>query len=107
MARFQDIALGLAAVSLLTLVGCRNQPKTAEDEIAERIEQEMRATENVSRSAVFADLTPEMLTLIDRPVDIERRIAVINNSNWRLFWEDWQRATLYERPSRLSPKPIP
>jgi hypothetical protein len=53
------------------------------------------------------NLTPELMTLQDRPVDVENTWAIMCNENWRMFWSDLQRASYTDRPSRLTPEPLP
>lgn len=79
--------VGAAAVVAGLLVGCS-------------------ATDN-SPSGIRHNLTPELKTMTDRPVDVDNRVSVTNNENLRRFWEDLQRATLFDRPSMLSKYPTP
>lgn len=79
------LTLGLVAVSSLALVGC--------------------GSSNNQRGGTSA-LTPELLTLNQRPVDVADARAVTFNSNWRAMWGDINRALLLDRPSRLAPMPI-
>jgi len=53
------------------------------------------------------DLTPEMMTLAQRPDDVENINSLTYNENWRMFWGDLARATLTDRPSRLTPQSVP
>jgi len=53
------------------------------------------------------ELTPELMTLSGRPVDVDNTYSLTCNENWRMFWGDLQRATLLDRPTRLSPDPLP
>jgi len=87
--RLSRLALGVAAVSALALVGCESS-ETAE----------------ISHSEITSDLTPELMTLNQRPVDVDDTRAVTFNSNWRAMWGDINRALLLDRPSRLAPLPI-
>lgn len=56
---------------------------------------------------VRADPTPELLTLYERPSDVANNLAIMSNENVRMFWEDWGRALYWDRPSRLTPEPMP
>lgn len=77
------------SVATLALCGCRGNG------------------DDVSYSAITADLTPELQTLHERPVDVDRSVAVTHNHNLRLFWADLGRVFLTDNPSRLSPlRPI-
>jgi hypothetical protein len=57
--------------------------------------------------SVVHNLTPEMMTLNERPADAQNTTSVAWNANNRMFWNDIQRAMLADRPSRLSRHPIP
>ncbi|MCB9846134.1 MAG: hypothetical protein H6811_09140 [Phycisphaeraceae bacterium] len=56
---------------------------------------------------IRANPTPELSTLHERPADIYNNLALVNNENWRMFWSDLGRAMLLNRPSRLTPEPMP
>lgn len=58
-------------------------------------------------SFIRASLTPELMTLHQRPVDVDNQFAIMANENWRMFWSDLARATYTDRPSRLTPEPVP
>lgn len=66
-----------------------------------------RDPDDVSFDAIIDDLTPELVTLTQRQVDIERNMAVTSNQNLRMIWEDMGRAWYVDHPSRLSPYPVP
>lgn len=51
--------------------------------------------------------TPELMTLYQRPVDVNNQTALTFNSNWRMFWQDLGRAAYWDRPSRLTREPVP
>lgn len=53
------------------------------------------------------DPTPELQTLSQRPADVNNRINIVENTNWRMFNQDLGRAFFYDRPSRLTPGPVP
>jgi hypothetical protein len=53
------------------------------------------------------NLTPELATLEDRPVDVDNTWAISANENWRMLVSDWQRAAFIDRPSRLTLEPLP
>jgi len=48
------------------------------------------------------DLTPELRTLVERPVDIDNTLTRTNDVYGRLFWEDLGKLGLQDRPSRLN-----
>ena len=93
-----------AAVLGLARVACESAPKN-DGQQAMVVEPE--ETYDVSWNAIKRDLTPELLTMTQRPVDGEVVIARTFNLEFRQFWEDWGRALLLDRPPRLSPRPIP
>jgi|GEM_PF-675023 hypothetical protein len=57
----------------------------------------------VGCSTVDGDHSPEMLTLHQRPVDYYNARGLTIDQNNRMLWNDWQRLTLFDRPSRLTP----
>ncbi len=81
------ITLGSAVLAATTLVGCNS-------------------TDDVSTNSILSNLTPELMGLDERPVDIKSHMAVTGNVDLRLFWGDLGRATYIDHPSRLSPYPI-
>lgn len=52
-------------------------------------------------------LTPELMTLSERPVDVGNTAKITFNENWRMYHSDWQRFWLLDRPSRLTPESVP
>lgn len=64
------------------------------------------SSDDVSFNAIKGDLTPHIVGLTERDVDIERNMAVVGNQNLRMFWGDLGRMWLFDRPSRLSPYDI-
>lgn len=62
----------------------------------------------LSRDAMIRNnLTPELQTLYQRPVDVENAKAIAFNENGRMFWQDLSRTFYTDRPSRLTREPIP
>jgi len=61
------------------------------------------ATNDVSLGAVTSNLTPELMTLNQRPVDVQRHMSYSTDINGRLFWEDLGRTWYVDHPSRLNP----
>jgi hypothetical protein len=53
--------------------------------------------------SVTDNLTPELQTLTERPVDVDRNMAVSFNHDERMFWSDVGRFFYTDRPSFLSP----
>lgn len=54
-----------------------------------------------------SNMTPELLTLYQRPVDHDTMVGITFNTNMRAAWEDLSRAMLLNRPSRLTVEPMP
>lgn len=61
--------------------------------------------DHYSYRAISKNLTPELQGISERPLDVDRNIAVVENVNWRLFWGDLGRVWYMDRPSILSPFP--
>jgi hypothetical protein len=58
--------------------------------------------------SVSGDLSPGLATLSGRSVDYGNRRALAFDTNYRLLKEDWSRGFAFtDRPSRLSPAPVP
>ena len=62
--------------------------------------------EDVSFKKIAGKPAPEMASIADRSVDIDKNYAYMRNTNYRGFWDDLQRAIYIDNPSRLSPYPI-
>ena len=69
----------------------------------------------IQRIAVFTiagatltgcELTPELQGLHERPVDVHRNFAIVNNVNLRLLSNDLGRTFYTNHPSRLTPYPV-
>ena len=56
-----------------------------------------------SYDSIKGNLTPELQGLTERPLDVERNVAVAENVDLRLFWGDLGRVWLTDNPSILSP----
>ncbi|MEL7473137.1 MAG: hypothetical protein AAGK04_07455 [Planctomycetota bacterium] len=53
------------------------------------------------------NLTPELWTTYERPADVRNHLAYQSNANIRLLRADLGRAAMTDRPSRLTPEPVP
>jgi hypothetical protein len=62
---------------------------------------------SVSYSAIRNDLTPELATIAQRPIDVDKDLALTDNFNLRMLGSDLGRVFYTNRPSRLSPDFIP
>lgn len=56
---------------------------------------------------VRANLTPELKTLAQRPIDVDNRIALTIDENLRMANQDLGRIFLLDRPSRLARERVP
>jgi hypothetical protein len=56
-----------------------------------------------STKAILSDLSPELQTTTERPVDVDRNVATTFDQNGRMFWDDLGRVWMTDRPSILSP----
>ena len=83
------ISLTVLTVALASVAGCKSQNAT-----------------DVSYSAIANNLTPELQTLSERPIDVDRHIAVMKNHNWRALQSDLGRVFYTDQPSRLAPYPV-
>jgi hypothetical protein len=63
-------------------------------------------TDPLSYHAIKSDLTPELQGLVERPVDVDRNLAVNNNQNLRMMSDDIGRLLYTDHPSMLSPLPV-
>lgn len=61
---------------------------------------------DVSQDAILHNLTPELRTTVERPIDAKAHARVTHNLNSRMFYEDLGRALYTSHPSRLNPLPI-
>jgi hypothetical protein len=57
--------------------------------------------------AIVRELTPELRTLTQRPVDTQAMAWHTWNADWRMFYGDFYRAAHLNRPSHLAPTTIP
>ncbi|MEX2219339.1 MAG: hypothetical protein WD749_11360 [Phycisphaerales bacterium] len=51
--------------------------------------------------------TPDLDTLYQRPIDMDNRMVLTFDENWRMFNQDWGRVWLTDRPSRLARERVP
>ena len=55
---------------------------------------------------IKGNLTPEMAGISETKLDQERDLAVVNDTDWRAFSDDWGRVWLSDQPTMLSPYPL-
>ena len=83
-------AIGLTAIAAgLLLTGCHSTRH-----------------EQTDFTSVALNLTPDVQTLTERPIDINASMAIARDHNLRMFSEDIGRVFFVDHPSRLSPYPI-
>ena len=61
---------------------------------------------STSFSAIAGDLTPNLASTVERPIDMDRNRAVTMDQDWRSAVDDIGRVLYTDHPSRLSPFPI-
>jgi hypothetical protein len=81
--------LSAALLAATLLAGCKSDTAAARD------------------AMVRSNPTPELDTLYQRPIDIDNRLTLTYDENWRMFNEDWGRFWLTDRPSRLTRERVP
>jgi len=90
MKRTRLTCLAALAFASLALTGCKsNDPY------------------NVSYSHIRNNLTPELATIAQRPIDVDKDLALTDNFNLRMLGSDLGRVFYTNRPSRMSPDFIP
>ena len=60
---------------------------------------------DVSYEAITGDLTPALQTSTKRPVDVNTNLAIMQDTNWRMFWDDLGRTFYTDRATNLTPYP--
>ena len=79
------LGIAMSAAGVMMLGGCKS------------------SKDYYSYNTIKGNLTPELQGLTERPVDIERNVAVSENVDMRLFWGDLGRVWMTDNPSILSP----
>ncbi len=88
--RKSRLFLGASLLAPAMLVGC------ASGDYSDQLAAEVRSNP-----------TPELDTLSQRHQDIENSIALTVDENWRMFTQDMGRFWLLDRPSIMTPEPVP
>lgn len=57
--------------------------------------------------AIRSSPTPELFNLADTPDEVSNKLALTRDYNFRMITEDAARVLMIDRPSRLTPSPIP
>jgi hypothetical protein len=79
--------LSAALLVPVLLTGCKSNP------------------EDVSYRSISRNLSPELQTSHERPIDVDVNFKVTQNLEWRMFWDDMGRVFYTDNPSRLRPGP--
>jgi hypothetical protein len=58
-------------------------------------------------NSIRTDPSPNLETLYQRNEDRANAVSLTTDTNWRMFNEDMGRFWLLDRPSRLTPEPMP
>lgn len=64
-------------------------------------------TPSARDAEVRGNLTPELHTLAERPIDVDNRQTLTVDENLRMANEDLNRLLLLDRPSRLARERVP
>ncbi len=89
--RARTTAAAIASTAALMLVACSSgQIKHAGD-----------------AGKIRSHPSPAMMSLAKRPSDNYNTLAISKDTNLRMIWEDGARLLYIDRPSKLTPKPIP
>ncbi len=85
----RNLLIGGLSVAALLLGGCYSNTAAGRD------------------AKVRGNLTPELSTLAQRPIDVDNRTTLTFDENLRMANEDWNRLWLLDRPSRLARARVP
>jgi len=85
LASFAVAVAPLAVLATLTLGGCKSDPY------------------DVSFDAIKRNPSPELMTLNERAIDVDRNMHITRDQNLRAMWNDLGRVFLTDHPSALSP----
>ena len=80
----RGVALAACFVAVAGVVGCSSSPSARRD------------------AQVRGNVTPELNTLSQRPIDVSNTQTVAIDENWRMLNEDWNNLWLMDHASRLS-----
>jgi len=80
----RGLSLAASFVAIAGLVGCASGPAAKRD------------------AQVRSNVTPELETLSQRPIDVSNTQTIVWDENLRMANEDWDSLWLLDRPSRLS-----
>lgn len=90
MKRIRTTCLAALAIAGVTLAGCSSANPYATD-----------------YASISGNITPELANLQQRPIDVDKDMALANNFNLRQIGDDLGRVFYTNRASRLSPHEIP
>ena len=98
--------LTVAVIALLA--GCHSKPTyLPSGDLAPATDKDYAAggIYDVSFASVKSNPSPELMGMNERPMDVERNLAVNANQSGRMFWSDLGRVWFADQPSPLSPYP--
>ena len=78
------LSLAACLVAVAGLIGCASSPSAKRD------------------AQVRGNVTPELETLSQRPIDVNNTQVIAEDENWRMLNEDWNNFWLLDHSSRLS-----
>lgn len=64
------------------------------------------SSQHGSAAGLYSNLTPELQGTHERPIDVTRNVAIVNNLNLRMLSDDLGRTFYTSYPSRLSSFPV-
>lgn len=65
------------------------------------------STRSADINAIRMNPSPEVMTLFERPTDVRNAITLMWDENLRMANQDLGRVFFFNKPSRLTPEPIP
>jgi predicted small lipoprotein YifL len=100
------LTLALAAVA--TLTACHSKPQyLPSGDLAPATDKDYAkgGIYDVTFDSIKGNPSPELMGMNERPMDVERNLAVNGNQTSRMFWSDLGRMWFADEPSPLSPYP--
>jgi predicted small lipoprotein YifL len=100
--------LTLALSAVATLAACQSHPTylpSGDLAPATDKDKESGGIYDVSFKAIKNNPSPELMGMNERPLDVQRNLAVNGDQNGRMFWSDLGRMWFADQPSPLSPYP--
>ncbi len=98
----------LAITAIAALAACQAHPTyLPSGDLAQPTEKDKEAggIYDVSFKAIKNNPSPELMGMNERPLDVQRNMAVNGDQTGRMFWSDLGRMWFADQPSPLSPYP--